>query len=86
LSVEICHNFHHLLSSVFVFSSTILYFDNALYATKTTNTIFLAIVLVAGTIAAISPSFIIKGVNTQAEPEGPISQQGEQGFNGTQGP
>jgi hypothetical protein len=33
----------------------------------TTNTIFLAIVLVAGTFAAISPSFII-GVNAQAEP------------------
>jgi hypothetical protein len=29
---------------------------------------FLAIVLVTGTIAAISPSFIIKGVNAQAQP------------------
>jgi hypothetical protein len=29
---------------------------------------FLAIILVTGTIAAISPSFIIKGVNAQSEP------------------
>ncbi len=34
---------------------------------KTTSAIFLAIVLVAGTFAAISPSFII-GVNAQSEP------------------
>jgi hypothetical protein len=34
---------------------------------KTTNAIFLAIVLIAGTFAAISPSYFITGVNAQSE-------------------
>jgi hypothetical protein len=34
-------------------------------STKKSNAIFLAAVLVVGTFAAISPSFIIKGVNAQ---------------------
>ena len=42
---------------------------NKIVSTKRTSAIFLAIVLVAGTIAAISPSsFIIKGVNAQGDP------------------
>ena len=36
---------------------------------KTTTAIFLAIVLLVGTFAAISPSFIIKGANAQSESE-----------------
>jgi hypothetical protein len=36
-------------------------------STKTTSAIFLAIVLLTGTIAAISPTFIIKGVNAQGD-------------------
>jgi hypothetical protein len=39
-----------------------------LVSTKRINAMFLAIILVTGTIAAISPSFIIKGVNAQSEP------------------
>ena len=35
--------------------------------TKKSNTIFLATVLIVGTIAGISPSFII-GINAQTEP------------------
>ena len=35
---------------------------------KTTSAIFLAIVLVAGTFAVISPSSFITGVNSQSEP------------------
>ena len=43
--------------------------NNKIVLTKTTSAIFLAIVLVTGTIAAISPSsFIIKGVNAQGDP------------------
>ena len=38
-----------------------------LVSTKRINAIFLAIVLITGTIAVISPSFIIKGVNAQSE-------------------
>ena len=37
-------------------------------STTKLNAIFLAIVLITGTIAVISPSFIIKGVNAQSEP------------------
>ncbi|HEX6294168.1 MAG TPA: hypothetical protein VFZ46_03370 [Nitrososphaeraceae archaeon] len=40
--------------------------NSKIVSTKTTSAIFLAIVLVAGTFAAISPSFII-GVNAQSE-------------------
>jgi hypothetical protein len=38
-------------------------------STKKSNAIFLATVLVVGTFAAISPSFIIKGVNAQHYPQ-----------------
>ena len=39
---------------------------NKIILKKTTNAIFLAVVLIAGTFAAISPTFII-GVNAQSE-------------------
>jgi hypothetical protein len=39
-----------------------------LTATEKTNVVFLAIVIVAGIIAVLSPSFIV-GVTAQAEPE-----------------
>jgi hypothetical protein len=42
--------------------------NSKIILSKTPSAIFLAIVLVTGTIAAISPSFIIKGVNAQGEP------------------
>ena len=41
--------------------------NNKLISTKKTSAVFLAIVLIAGTITVISPSFII-GVNAQYEP------------------
>ena len=40
--------------------------DNKIVTRKITNAIFLAAILLAGTFAAISPSFILKGVNAQA--------------------
>ena len=43
-------------------------------STKKINACFLAIVLIAGTLAAISPSFMI-GVNAQAEPYGMDQQK-----------
>ncbi len=42
--------------------------NNKIVSTKRTSAIFLAIVLVTGTIALSSPSFIIKGVNAQGQP------------------
>ena len=42
---------------------------NKIISTKTTSSIFLAIVLIAGTFAAISPSSFITGVNAQSEYE-----------------
>ena len=40
--------------------------SNKIVTRKITNAIFLAAILLAGTFAAISPSFILKGVNAQA--------------------
>ena len=44
-----------------------LILNNKIVSTKRTSSIFLAIVLVAGTIAAISPSSFIVGINAQSE-------------------
>jgi hypothetical protein len=42
---------------------------NKIILKKTTNAIFLAIVLIAGTFAAISPSSFITGVHAQSQPD-----------------
>jgi len=42
--------------------------NNKIVSIKTTSAIFLAIVLVTGTITTISPSFMITGANAQAQP------------------